>query len=119
MALKCKICGGECGLVCCGLGFEGSAPADGVALVAAKHPKGAPLKRGRPKLGNIVTLSDAESRKILESAASQTQGLKIGAAFSKGRPLASMAHLSLAATKPWEALGMSRRTWYRRQRNVK
>ncbi len=32
-----------------------------------------------------------------------------------GRPLASEAHLSHEATKPWLALGMSRATWYRRK----
>lgn len=33
-----------------------------------------------------------------------------------GRPLAGEAHLTNEATKPWEALGMSRRTWYRRRK---
>jgi hypothetical protein len=32
-----------------------------------------------------------------------------------GRPLASKAHLTNEARKPWEAKGVSRRTWYRRQ----
>ena len=33
-----------------------------------------------------------------------------------GRPLAKDADKSLAKTKPWLALGMSRRTWFRRQK---
>jgi hypothetical protein len=33
----------------------------------------------------------------------------------RGRPLASEAHLSVEHNKPWEAEGMSRRTWYRRK----
>ncbi len=32
-----------------------------------------------------------------------------------GRPLASEASLTNEATKPWLALGLSRRTWYRRK----
>ncbi len=35
--------------------------------------------------------------------------------MKSGRPLDSQKHLTLAATKPWVAEGMSRRTWYRRQ----
>ncbi len=34
-----------------------------------------------------------------------------------GRPLDSERHMTLTATKPWAAAGMSRRTWYRRQRS--
>jgi hypothetical protein len=33
------------------------------------------------------------------------------------RCLDSERHKSIAAQKPWEALGMSRRTWYRRGLN--
>lgn len=33
----------------------------------------------------------------------------------KGRPRIEVAHKTLAATKPWAALGMSERTWFRRQ----
>lgn len=33
----------------------------------------------------------------------------------KGRPLDKERHLTLAATKPWQAEGISERTWYRRQ----
>lgn len=32
------------------------------------------------------------------------------------RPLAKDSHKTLTATKPWEAEGMSRATWYRRQK---
>jgi hypothetical protein len=32
------------------------------------------------------------------------------------KPRIEERHKTLAATKPWEALGMSRRTWYRRQK---
>lgn len=32
----------------------------------------------------------------------------------RGRPLAKDADKTLSATKPWEALKLSRRTWYRR-----
>ncbi len=33
-----------------------------------------------------------------------------------GRPLAKDAHTALMRTKPWEKEGMSRSTWYRRQK---
>jgi hypothetical protein len=33
-----------------------------------------------------------------------------------GRPLDSQKHTTLTATQPWVALGMSRRTWYRRRK---
>ena len=39
----------------------------------------------------------------------------VGWTGKRGRPLASRAHLTLAATQPWLALGMSRRTWFRRR----
>jgi hypothetical protein len=32
------------------------------------------------------------------------------------KPLAKDAHKTLMATKPWEAEGISRRTWYRERR---
>lgn len=34
----------------------------------------------------------------------------------RGRPLAKDADKALAKTKPWLAEGMSRRTWFRRQK---
>jgi hypothetical protein len=34
----------------------------------------------------------------------------------RGRPLDKERHLTLTATKPWEAQGISERTWYRRQK---
>ena len=33
----------------------------------------------------------------------------------KGRPATDKAHLTNEARKPWEAMGVSRRTWYRHQ----
>jgi hypothetical protein len=39
-----------------------------------------------------------------------------GEGSKRGRPIASEAHLSVEHQKPWEAEGMSRRTWYRRKR---
>lgn len=37
----------------------------------------------------------------------------------RGRPLAKDKHKTLAALRPWEKEGMSRRTWYRRRREGK
>lgn len=43
-----------------------------------------------------------------------------GSTNSKGgRPLAKDADKALSRTKPWEAEGMSRRTWYRRKGKAK
>ena len=36
-----------------------------------------------------------------------------------GRPLAKDADKALTQTKPWEAEGMSRASWYRRQKGTK
>lgn len=36
-----------------------------------------------------------------------------------GRPRIGTEHQTLAATKPWEAAGMSKRTWFRRQAEKK
>jgi hypothetical protein len=33
-----------------------------------------------------------------------------------GRRIAGEAHLTITALQPWVALGMSRRTWYRRRK---
>jgi hypothetical protein len=43
----------------------------------------------------------------------------VPAKIKTGRPLAKDADKTLMATKPWEAEGMSRRTWYRRQKKAK
>ena len=40
---------------------------------------------------------------------------KLIAKPKRGRPLIEEKANTLAALKPWEALGMSRRSWYRRQ----
>lgn len=37
----------------------------------------------------------------------------------KGRPLERDIHLTPERIKPWLSLGMSRRTWYRRQKEAK
>lgn len=47
----------------------------------------------------------------------QIEGELLGGKQSRkrGRPLAKDRANTLAALKPWNDLGMSRRTWYRRQ----
>lgn len=65
---------------------------DGVALTNMEHPAG---------------LIDAMADAI------RSGKLKLG------RPLARDRDKTLAALKPWEAEGMSRRTWYRRQKEQK
>lgn len=59
-----------------------------------------------------VPESPAQIRQIRRGAGVATSPREA----KRGRPLAKDAAKTLAATKPWEALGMSRRTWYRRQK---
>ena len=43
-------------------------------------------------------------------------GAALKAPAKRGRPLAKDKDATLTATKPWEAEGMSRATWYGRQK---
>ncbi len=112
---------------------------DGVALIIAAHPRGKPAKH-KLAPGSLVTATvDAEE---LKRRLSKTAGLKIksrgpraeaakllgtaNAVISAGpikrragRPRVEDRDKTLAATKPWEALGMSRATWYNRRREGK
>ena len=57
------------------------------------------LKRGRRRIEDLHTHPAAAP----------------DAAPKRGRPRIEDRGKTLAATRPWEALGMSERTWYRRQ----
>jgi len=66
--------------------------------------------RGREPLPEGVTMWPpipiAVTSRILAPAAT----------IKRGRPLAKDAHKTLSKTKPWEAEGMSKATWYRRKK---
>jgi hypothetical protein len=94
---KCKLCGGDCGLIC--------------KKFAAEAPK--------PKLREIVDAVPA--RKIPKPGArgnaSKTRSAKPKPAAARaGRPKKGAEGDTLSAQKPWEKEGVSRVTWYRRQK---
>lgn len=60
------------------------------------------------KIGQRVTIENLSAEPL---TVTQTISCKIRI----GRPRIEVAHKTLAATKPWAALGMSERTWFRRQ----
>jgi hypothetical protein len=57
--------------------------------------------------------SAVEQRPLKPTVARSNRAAPAKPAFRK--PLAKDADKTLMATKPWEAEGMSRRTWYRRR----
>jgi hypothetical protein len=89
-APKCKLCGKEhWGAVCVPVK---AAPAKVAAPAPARKPK-APAKR--------------HAVKPIAAPTAQAQR-------KRGRPLIEDRDKTLAAQKPWQALGMSRSSWYRR-----
>jgi hypothetical protein len=72
------------------------------------------LSAGEPNLDSSE--QEASSSSLMQP--SGTQNSKSSALIArKGRPLNSQRHLTNEAQKPWEALGMCRATWYRRQKD--
>jgi hypothetical protein len=99
------------------------------ATKAARFAVPSPSTRNSSKgAGHVLTVPiphlDHEQTKtsgILERAplnGERPAAASSGPTSSKrgGRPLAKDAAKSLSRTKPWEAEGMSRRTWYRRKK---
>jgi len=66
---------------------------------------------------SVSTLLPTSATNGLESHGRLSPATVVNRMFRK--PLASEWHKTLAATKPWEALGMSRRTWFRRKKDGK
>jgi hypothetical protein len=72
--------------------------------------------RSGPKKTGLVPLQSAHPGSGLDSpkeSAGVASGLR--EAKPKGRPLEKDRPMSLAQTRPWVSLGMSRRTYYRRK----
>lgn len=81
------------------------------ALADAKRSS----KNERPKASNRIIAG-------LEEAIAVSRGDAAPAKvtiYKRGRPLAKDALKSLTKTKPWLVAGMSRASWYRRQKAVK
>ena len=131
--MKCKICGGECGIVCKGLGLDrpirsaaGHAngrlqetnglmrPRDSGSRPKRPYAEPSESSAGRDKsvLAVCISASDAELRN--DGVQSPSKLVR-----KRGRPRLEDAASTLEATRPWDALGMSRRTWYRRQKEGK
>ena len=85
-SVQCKTCGGECGLVCRGLGFPKHVPA---------------VTRVSPKNSGGVSRSEKKAQAPRKS--------------NGGRPRIGEEGRTLKALAPWKALNMSERTWYRRE----
>lgn len=68
-----------------------------------------------PAIHLLTEWIEADKGHLSNSFAAEEAGL-LRNRLRIGRPLASQAHLTLSAMKPWLALGMSRRTWYRRRK---
>jgi hypothetical protein len=64
-----------------------------------------------------VRLSDGAVVAAFREGASRAEPLPIGAKW--GRPRIENRDQTLAATKPWEAKGMSGTTWFRREAEKK
>lgn len=87
----------------------GPAIGDGIALTNLSHPKGAPLKRGRPTKEVVKRRADAIETVEIVIDEGRKAGLKVG------RPRIEDKDKTIEAKKPWLALGMSRRSWYTRK----
>mgnify|MGYP001564064011 CR=1 FL=1 len=73
--------------------------------------------RGKKRSAAMRNGGSTAADKLRAPAESQA-GVATGPRETKrkaGRPLDSEKDNTLTATRPWKALGMSRRTWYRRQ----
>ncbi len=83
---------------CCFCGHSWNPPGETVERGPAEHAKGnGALDEGGGVAHDMVSAAEAKVR--------------------RGRPLLSEAHLTLTATKPWEAEGKPRSTWYRHRRD--
>ena len=67
------------------------------------------IKRDMPRNKAVMALCEEIERRIAEASPP-----KPAAIVKRGRP-----RIGEVRTKPWEAAGMSRATWYRRRREAK
>lgn len=94
---KCKLCGGDCGLIC--------------KKFAAEAPK--------PKLRAMVNAVPA--KKLTKSIHEAVKKTKPSTKKPRkpilraGRPKKGTEDKTLSAQRPWKEAGISRRTWYRQR----
>ena len=75
------------------------------------------IKRDMPRNKPVMALCEEVERRIMESSQAAVPEVKAplpAAILRRGRP-----RIGEVRGKPWEAAGMSRATWYRRQRELK
>jgi hypothetical protein len=84
-------------------------------MIKVQDIKAAP-KKGRPRIAGASGVVDADV--VPSSAVTRLSARPEGSLLRvrKGRPRIEDKGKSFEATKPWEALGMSRRTWYKRRK---
>lgn len=109
MASECIFCGGACGRVCRGLGFKNTKEASGTT----RKVPGGPLSGGPSRHAPAIRTA-GDKRPVI--AAQETGRGEAGQSprliqSKRGRP-----RIGEQRAKPWEAAGMSERTWYRRQK---
>jgi len=91
----------------------------------AKQRKQPPMVSRLVPPGSSEAKSGSVSEDKMQEARKQAPRLEKGSTpllsttSKRGRPLAKDAHKALARTKPWEAEGMSKATWYRRKKGMK
>lgn len=96
--------------------------------VESRHASGIPsgaIEASTRRSGKTVATqaqSPEQGRGIGSGVADKVARLPVGVASGppeakpkRGRPLQRDKHRTLTATKPWEAEGMDRSTWYRRR----
>lgn len=119
MSLRTHVCkksrgGGESGPAEAALRFDRSG---GPARAKLASEVSAPAKVGRDLDGGGA---NPPARKRAQGSAPGCNRTSAGVATGPRefkKPLAKDAHKTLMATKPWDIEGISRRTWYRRNKS--
>lgn len=79
--------------------------------------------RLRPRISNADLLAYLDGTlDILEAKMAEEGGKDESAvdlSYCRGRRKIGFAHLSHEATRPWEAEGLSKRTWYRKRAEMR
>lgn len=85
------------------------------ALREGRTPSSQTQKTSEPSAGAPVVRESSSSKSIPVGTKEPT----VSPATKRGRPRLEVRDKTHKATKPWEKLGMSERTWYRRQKESK
>lgn len=136
---ECMFCGGSCGRVCRGLGFKNTPEAPDTARKALSVPESTGTKRNlvraslipkpektnvkdpsrpKPKAAPRLVPGSDQTKPIPEMdpsqdipAGSRNVAVEQTGSLKRGRPRIDVPPMA----KPWIALGLTERTYYRRQ----